>query len=85
MRALTPRHVIREMDKALIKPWWLGKFRSELIERLTSARFNGHPLIDTPMSQPAIEAVFEEAVEAIMAPTDLVAEIERDLRNASRV
>lgn len=82
VRTATPREVIFEMGKAKIRPWWFRKFQKDLTERLTRAQHNGKPLIDTPMSQAAIDAVFEEAIDVIMTPTDPIDDMIREMKAA---
>lgn len=78
----TPRQVLAEMDRAKFRPWWLSKHLDELRQHLTRATFNGCPLIDTPMSQTACEAVLEEAVDYVTRPrthAELLAELRADV------
>lgn len=78
----TPRQILIEMDKAKFRPWWLAKHLQELREHLTRATHNGKPLIDTPMSQAACEAVLEEAVEYVTRPkteAEIFAEVMADI------
>lgn len=80
---VTPRQVLREMRKHPNRPWWADKLAKEMAEHLTKSLFHGKPLIDTPMSSAACEAVLEEARKAVQEPKSndqLLAELRASLQ-----
>ena len=64
----TPRQVLAEMRRPRDKPWWAVKLFNDLTEHLSKVRYDGKPLLDTPLSSAALDAVFEEAIEAVTNP-----------------
>jgi hypothetical protein len=77
--------VLREVGaaKTAIVPWWIGRLKADIERHLSRATHNGLPLIDTPMSAMACEAVLLETVNYLQRPRtagELVAEVEADLR-----
>jgi len=64
----TPRRVLAEIKKAEQKPWWVGRLFDDVMRHLTLTTFRGQPLLDTPMTAEAIEAVIDEAVDVVRKP-----------------
>ena len=64
----TPRQVLAEMRRTRDRPWWATKLFDDLTAHLSRTRFDGKPLIDAPLSNAALDAVFEEAVEVVTSP-----------------
>jgi predicted metalloenzyme YecM len=65
---VTPRNVLREMMRSSkMQPWWL-RLSKEIVQHLSDATVNGRAIIDLPMSEAAVEAVLEEAVDVVTKP-----------------
>ncbi len=79
----TPRQVLAEVANAPNKPWWVDRLMSRIEKHLTDTLFKGKPLIDTPMSEKACQAVLEEALDVVRMPgADLLDDMLRDMHAA---
>lgn len=79
----TPRQVLSEVVSAANKPWWADRLMARIEKVLTESLHNGKPIIDTPMSSAACEAVLEEALERVRMPgTDPLDDMLRDMHAA---
>lgn len=75
----TPRQVIRELGNAKIVPWWIERLKTDITRHLERCTHNGMPIIDTPMSEKACQAVLQEAVDYVQRPrTDAELQAEFD-------
>lgn len=69
MRTLhTPREVLAAVRSQTNKPWWATRLADRMERHLTATLFRGKPVIDTPMSSAACEAVIEEALNVVRMP-----------------
>lgn len=68
MRLQTPRDVLNEVRRGANKPWWATRLANRMEAHLTRSMFRGRPIIDTPMSEAACEAVLEEARKMVREP-----------------
>lgn len=67
-RLHTPREVLAQVVAAPNKPWWASRLMGRIEKYLTETQFRGQPVIDTPMSMLAVEAVLEEALNVVRMP-----------------
>lgn len=64
----TPREVLAQVVAQPNKPWWASRLMARIEKHLTEAQFQWKPVIDTPMSMLAVEAVLEEALNVVRMP-----------------
>lgn len=64
----TPREVLAQVVAQPNKPWWASRLMGRIEKHLTDTLHNGRPVIDTPMSMLAVEAVLEEALNVVRMP-----------------
>lgn len=82
IRLQTPRQVLAEIDKATNRPWWASRLMKRIERQLTETQFQGKPVIDTPMSMAACEAVLEEALNFVRMPgNDPLDDMLKDMRD----
>lgn len=78
----TPREVLANVISSPRKPWWATRLMARIEQHLTDAQFQGKPVIDTPMSMLAVEAVLEEALEVVRMPgNDPIDDMMRDMHD----
>lgn len=70
-RLVTPRAVLAEIKAAKDKPWWATKLFDDITRHLAISLFKGKPLLDTPMTHAACEAVIMEAIDIVQKPASL--------------
>lgn len=79
---VTPRNVLKEIKAAKNKPWWVTRLFQDVEDHLAITMHKGKPLLDTPMTSAAVEAVLEEAVDVVSKPASndkLLAALRRDV------
>lgn len=84
-RLHTPRQVLDAITAlpAMSRPWWADRLMSRIEKHLTATMFRGNPVIDTPMSAAACEAVLEEALHVVRMPgADPLDDMLRDMHAA---
>ncbi len=86
MRLATPRQVLKEIDSAKNRPWWIKTLRERMERQLTIAQWRGQPVIDCMLTEKQCEAVIMEALSVIRLPDpgDPVGDMLRDARVLGR-